>query len=34
MISMPMEIAWEIENGPTAARGSPRSYSMPKRITA
>ena len=31
---MPMEIVWEIENGPTAARGSPRRISMPKRITA
>ena len=29
-----IEIVCEIENGPTAARGSPRKISMPKRITA
>ena len=33
-IVMTSEIVCEIENGPTCARGSPRSISMPKRMTA
>ena len=32
--AMPIEIACEIEKGPTSARGSPRRNSMPKRMTA